>query len=212
MPFAVTATNLASRRGNSPVRGARWGLVALAVGFAVAVPACLYWQYQMGAIRAGDGWTVGNVPKFAFDLNTEIGRTLEAQDNLLASQQIHGWARFAHMHAQPRLVVAFLITFSLTLAFSFFRHRFARWPLHPLIFIVLGTWQSRTLGFSFLLGWAVKAAVMKYGGVPAYRRLKPVMIGLVAGDVLAAVVTLIAGAIYYQVTGTPPKPFSVFPG
>jgi hypothetical protein len=38
------------------------------------------------------------------------------------------------------------------------------------------------------------------------------MIGLVAGEVLAGVVPLIVGAIYYHVTGDPPKPFSILPG
>jgi hypothetical protein len=212
MPFAVTALQLGDKGKQQLGRLATFGMAAIALGLMVAIPVALYWQYQRGAIQTGDWWTVQGIPKEAFNLNTEVARTLEAQGNVELSESLQGWGRFKHLMPQSDLVAMFMLTFSLVLLFTFLRHRFAWWPFHPLIFLVLGTWQSVTMGFSFLLGWAIKQSTMKYGGVILYRKLKPLMIGIVAGEVLAGVVPLIVGAIYYRVTGEPPKPFSILPG
>jgi hypothetical protein len=152
------------------------------------------------------------VPKFSFEDNNSVVRTLESQGSLRISDSLSGWERFAHMVPQTSLVIAFSTTFLLVLLFTFLRHRFARWPFHPLIFLVLGTYQSQHLAFSFLVGWAIKKSATKYGGASLYRKLRPLMIGLVAGEVLAGVIPLIIGAIYHQVTGNPPKPFRILPG
>lgn len=59
------------------------------------------------------------------------------------------------------------------------------------------------------LGWLVKYAITKYGGATAYQEFKPMMIGLIAGEMLAGVIPLIIGGVYYLVTGQIPKPFAV---
>ncbi|MDA0321406.1 MAG: hypothetical protein O2923_01625 [Verrucomicrobia bacterium] len=212
MPFAASVLQLGEKMKLRLGRLATWGMIALVIGLTVAVPVALYWQYQRGGIQTGDGWTIGGVSAFAFEYNTEVTRTLEAQGSLRISETLSGWDRFRHIVPQTSLIVAFSTTFLLVLTFTFLRHRFAWWPLHPLIFLALGTWQSRQLAFSFLVGWAIKRAITKYGGAALYRRVMPLMIGLVAGEILSGVIPLIVGAIYYQVTGDPPKPFRILPG
>jgi hypothetical protein len=212
MPFAVTALNWATRENSNWDGSPPLGWLPSCLDSWCGIPVALYWQYQRGAIQTGDWWTVQGIPKEAFNLNTEVARTLEAQGNVEALGITARLERFKHLMPQSDLVAMFMLTFSLVLLFTFLRHRFAWWPFHPLIFLVLGTWQSVTMGFSFLLGWAIKQSTMKYGGVALYRELKPLMIGIVAGEVLAGVVPLIVGAIYYRVTGEPPKPFSILPG
>jgi hypothetical protein len=211
MPFAMSALQLGDRMKLKVGRVATWGLVALVIGMTIGVPVTLYWQYQRGAIQSGDWWTIHGVSKFAFVNNAEVTRTLEAQGSMRISDALSGWERFLNIVPQPELLVAFGVTFSLVLGFTFLRHRFAWWPLHPVVFLFLGTWQSRQLAFSFLVGWMVKKAVSKYGGTAAYRKLKPLMIGLIAGEILAGVVPLIVGAIYYGITGELPKSFRVLP-
>jgi len=211
MPFVVSGIRLADQAGQRLGRLAAWGLLAMLVGFLVAIPVALRWQYQDGGIQTGDGWTVGGVSKFAFSLSSEIYSSLDAQGGVQASESLSGPGRFLRIVPQTPCVVAFAITFALTLLFTFLRRRFAGWPLHPLLFLVLGTWQGRSLGFSFLLGWLIKTVVTKLGGAAAYQRLKPLMIGLVAGEVVAGIVPVIIGAIYYHVTGFPPKYFRILP-
>jgi hypothetical protein len=65
---------------------------------------------------------------------------------------------------------------------------------------------------AFFIGWLVKVMVSKYGGAKSYQALKPLMFGLVAGEILGAVVPSIVGAIYYAITGEIPPRFMVLPG
>ena len=209
MPFVMSGICLADRLKLRIGRTVAWGLVALAIGLAVAVPVALRLQYQHGAFAAGDGWTTSTVPKSPYDNNNDVCRKLEAQGTLDSSLKVSGWGHFRNLEPQRPYLVGFSITFVLVLLFTFCRHRFARWPLHPVLFLMLGTWQSKRMAFSFLLGCLIKGAVTKYGGARLYQSAKPLMIGLVAGEIMAIVVTALVGSIYYLVTGEPPKTYGI---
>ena len=45
--------------------------------------------------------------------------------------------------------------------------------------------------FSLLLGWLVKAALLRWGTFAAYRRLKPAFLGLIVGEYVIAFVWLL---------------------
>jgi len=211
MPFAVHANKLISLNGMKIGRAALLAAAVLAVGVAVALPATLYWQYDRGGLTTGHGWIIHTVPRLAFNEAVRVKYQLEAQGTLERAEALSGWERFAHISPSGPHLAAFGITFALVVLFSAARSRFARWPLHPVLFLVLGTWQSRILAPSFLLGWVVKSAVTRYGGHRAYQRLKALMIGLIAGEMLAGVLFIIFGAIYYLVTGEPPIVYNVLP-
>ena len=191
-------------------RVAAVGAIALVLAFAVAVPVTLFWQYDQGSGRVGDGWTRG-VPRMSFDATVRVVEKLEAQGNLAVAGKIPASAWLRNLAPNGTCVLAFGITFALVLGFAAARLRFPRWPFHPVMFIVLGTFQSRTLAFSFLLGCLIKVLVTKYGGASAYRRLKPLMIGVIAGDMLGGLTPMLIGLVYYLVTGEPPKRFVVLP-
>jgi len=210
MPYAVQALKLLDLRKVRLGRTAAWGVVALVLGFAVAIPVSLYWHYDQGTGKVGDGWTRG-VPQMPFDATVRVIERLDAQGLLEQAGTHSGWDWARNVTPDSTSVLAFSIAFGLVLLFSAARLRFPRWPLHPVLFLILGTFQSRTLAFSFLLGWLIKVVVTKYGGASAYQRLKPLMIGVIAGDMLGGLTPMIIGAIYYFVTGEPPKLFKVLP-
>jgi hypothetical protein len=54
----------------------------------------------------------------------------------------------------------------------------------------------------------MKFVVMTDGGESAYRKLAPLMFGLIAGDMLGEVVPSIFGLLYYLATGEISKSFS----
>jgi len=83
--------------------------------------------------------------------------------------------------------------------------------LHPLMFVVWGAWAMQILCASFLLGWFAKQAAVRLGGNRLCNRLKPLMIGLIAGEVLGAVFPSIVGAAYYFITGDLPRDFRITP-
>jgi hypothetical protein len=210
MPYVVSALQLVDQSKGKVGRTAGYGYAALALGLAAAVFATIYLQYQHGAIKAGDGWTSSSVPRFAFNATGSVRNTLEAQGLLPLVDQRSFLARLREILPMASCVLAFLGTFTLVIVFTICRHRFAWWPIHPLLFLVLATWQSRILAFSFLLGWAVKRSVAKYGGARVYQRVKPLMIGLVAGEMLAGLVPMVIGAVYYMIQGEPPKSFAIY--
>ena len=57
----------------------------------------------------------------------------------------------------------------LTIAYQ----RFIWWPIHPLIFPVGAIWCTHQLMPAIFVAWAVKAAVLHYGGVKLYRSIAP---------------------------------------
>ncbi|MCX5739924.1 MAG: hypothetical protein NTZ61_15775, partial [Proteobacteria bacterium] len=135
-----------------------------------------------------------------------IQRKLQAQGSLELADSLHGWERFRLQYLSldvPR-VTAFAIMMSLVLIVGFCHLRFSWWPFHPVMFVFLGSGHGQMISLSLLLGWAVKAGVNKYGGARLYHRLKPVMIGLIAGDVVARFIPMAVGAVYFMFTGQKP--------
>lgn len=210
MPFATHAIALVDRARLPLGRTTLCGLAAVIAGLIVATSATLYWQYDQGCTRVGDGWSLG-VMRWPFDnaarLQLRLGALGYEGDAL--RELPGGWARFARANPHDAGVIAFCSTFSLVILFTLCRMRFAWFPLHPVLFIVLGSYQSRYLGFSFLVGWLVKGMVVKYGGAHHYARLKPLMFGLIAGEMAAGAVTMIIGGVYYWLQGIPPKSYII---
>jgi hypothetical protein len=115
------------------------------------------------------------------------------------------------MSPKPSFLIPFGSAFLLVGLFTLLRHRYARFPLHPVLFLFGIIYEARMMGFSFLLGWLVKSLITRYGGARAYQRVKPLMIGLIAGELMAGLVPLLVGALYSVLAGRPPIPFRILP-
>jgi hypothetical protein len=68
------------------------------------------------------------------------------------------------------------------------------WPFHPLGYIASMPYPTRMIWFSFFIGWLAKVLIMRYGGPGLYLRLKPVALGLIAGEAIVAAVFLLVQA------------------
>ena len=210
LPFMINALRITDANKVRTGKVAVWAVVALLVAFAVAIPATLYLQYDYGTQKASDPWS-RYVPYFGFNQVANLQSRMRESGDLAASQSLSGWQRFAQTSPSTRHVVAFGAAMGLVLLFTAARLRSPRWPLHPVMFLVLATHQIRFLAASFLLGGLIKVAVTKLFGGKVYEKLKPAMFGLVAGDMLGGIVTMIVGAIYYAGTGLTPKTFMILP-
>ena len=102
---------------------------------------------------------------------------------------------------------------AVVLVFSLLRLRYTWWPIHPIIFCVWGTQSMKALSASFLLGWIIKGTLSRLGLLTSGRiaRVRALMVGMIAGDLLAGVVFMIAGAVYYAVTRLTPPAYYIFP-
>jgi hypothetical protein len=82
--------------------------------------------------------------------------------------------------------------------------RFPAWPIHPvgILFcrVSIGSW----LWFSVFLGWLIKTRITRLFGGGAYRRARPLFLGLILGELLAVIVWAIVPVVIVWVTGADP--------
>ncbi len=75
------------------------------------------------------------------------------------------------------------------------KSRFLWWPFHPAGY-VLTTGEGMVYSwFAVFISWALKFAVLKYGGVKGYRKAMPFFFGLILGEYTVACSWSILGII-----------------
>jgi hypothetical protein len=85
---------------------------------------------------------------------------------------------------------------ALTVVFlSLMRQRFWWWPFHPLGFVMGATYPMVLLWFSALLGWLMKWATLRFGGISMYNKLRPFFLAMVLGEYLSGSIWIIVSAI-----------------
>ena len=62
-----------------------------------------------------------------------------------------------------------------------------RWPLHPIGLLVGLTWYGAVAWVSLAVGWLLKTILLRYGGPRLYRGARPALMGLIIGEVFAAI-------------------------
>ncbi len=200
MPFVTNGLKMTADAG---LRAGRTALVltaALLLTIAVAVPTALWADYNhAAALRRG--YSGANVYHAAGSVAAE----LQQSGKLDEVMDYRSWDRVLNMRPSSMFWGAAGVGFVLLLLCAAMRMRFSWWPLHPvaILFALEGANHGGMgrFSFSFLCGWAIKASVMKYGGGAFYSRLKPMMIGVVVGDLSGGFVFLAVSWIYYACTG-----------
>ncbi len=213
MPYLATALGMGDRAADTSPR--RLGPVLatmLVLGFVTALVVTLYVQHNLG-INSNDSWAARVVPSRPLQaLESEVA-DLAARGELVAATQATGLERLAHIDPQLDAVFWLALGAALVVGCAAARLRLPWWPIHPVLFLVWGTYPVAVFHFSFLLGWAIKLAVIKIGGSKAYRAMLPIMVGIIAGELIMGLFWMLAGAVYYFATdGGAPPTYSVFPG
>ena len=99
--------------------------------------------------------------------------------------QIAGYltdARYAHTDVNG--VLALLGGAAAVLLLGTMRLRFWWWPLHPVGYLAANTWGLQLWSMPFFVGWLAKTLIIRYAGLPLYRRTIPLAVGLIVGDLL----------------------------
>lgn len=65
------------------------------------------------------------------------------------------------------------------------RLRFTWWPFHPMGYMAANIWGMHWFYMPFLVGWAAKVLVLRYGGLRLYRSAVPLATGIIVGDMLS---------------------------
>lgn len=95
--------------------------------------------------------------------------------------------------------VAYLFGMGFVFLISTLRHRWMWFPFHPGGYTVSGAYAVPRHWVAIFMTWLVKAALLRYGGVRAYRAALPFFIGLIVGEFVAGFGrTLLALALGWQ--------------
>lgn len=73
--------------------------------------------------------------------------------------------------------------------------RSTAWPLLPVGYIGAGSWYVPQAWFSLFVGWLAKVLIVRFGGIRLYHRLRPLFIGIIFGEGLAAGAWLVINLI-----------------
>jgi hypothetical protein len=210
--YVVNALALADKVGDKR----RLGGVGLSIGvvaaatLALALVATLVLVYTRG-LSAADPWGTRWHPALAIDA---LARRLSEADALGQLDTIITQANAGHFSAavpDPSALGWLIAGVLLVVGCAFARLRIAWWPIHPVLFLVLGSTPVIRVGWSFLLGWVIRQAVIRLGGVKAFHAVLPLAVGAIAGELLAAVGWQVCGAIYYFATGLVPSNYYILP-
>jgi hypothetical protein len=205
MPLVANALRVVDRQGIEPRRIARWMALAIVLALAAGVFATVYVQYSAGTLAIGSGWPdyVGNAPfrmlgremlKFK---DPDPARPQGLLLGLWRPETTFLWAAGIGVMIMPLCYVC--------------RLRYARWPIHPVLFLVMGTYPGALFAPSFLLAWLIKGTITHFGGGQAYRNARPIFFGLIAGEFAAAIFWMICGLFHYAATGLAAMPFRTHP-
>jgi len=76
-----------------------------------------------------------------------------------------------------------------------------RWPLHPIGLVMANSFYSMYIWFSVFVGWLAKVLILRYGGAQLYKKARVFFIGLILGEVFAAIFWALVPAILALVFG-----------
>lgn len=173
-----------------------WLCISLAIGYAVSFFFALQTHYEYAI-------SLDRVPMSPID-------TWGQQDNVrwgIMEPNLNYWREAAPTHSSAQHISA---GFGIAALLSYLRLQFAWWPLHPVGYLMLGTFPSSTFWFSIFLGWLLKVLVLHVGSAGFYRACRPMCIGLFMGETAAAGFWL-ASSVVLNLCGIPYRAYLVMP-
>jgi len=147
-------------------RAITWGII---IAIVVAIPVSYWALLEAGYVHGG---VAINTYRF-ISLARQPGQFMER----LAANPLKSpdWLSFALIgYGGAKL-----------LALSFMRMNYLWWPLHPVGYAMSYIVYLVREWLSILIGWACQTVLMRYGGHQAFRRYRPLFLGLILGAMLA---------------------------
>ena len=210
MPFVTNGLKLCERSKVNTAGASVASIAMYTVACIAAVFAILVAVYEFGGPITMN-WGYQRVPTMPFRPALTEVMNLKALGTLASATTEPWWQRLSMIQPKEYFVGAFVFGIVAVWFFSFLRLRIPKWPLHPVMFLLWATYPMSMTTHSMLIGWLLKKCVLRFGGIKMAKNLRPFMIGVIAGEVLSAVIFMIVGFIYYMRTGEKPLPYRWFP-
>jgi len=155
--------------------------LALALGFTISVVDTLYLSYDYGAYNLGNmGMKKTGPVAFDFAL-TEIRNPMAPGGDGRVM-----WAA---------------IGMGLMAVLTLVRYWVPAWPLHPIGLAMQGNFGVCKTTFSVFIVWAIKAVVMRFGGIQLYEKGKPFFIGLLSAQAVSTGLMFVIDCIWFPFNG-----------
>jgi len=214
MPYAATGAKVADDAGIPMKKVFRFAVAAVLVALAVAWAGSTFSIYNYNPMS--DSWAANYTPRMYFDQTAQMLGGMEASGMLEETMALEPDGTFASELlapirrlglAQPNALRSHYILYGMlaVILVSMLRFRFSKFPLHPVIFLIVGTYPGYGAWGVFLLGWFIKQAVVRFGGGGVYQKLKPFFIGIITGELGMAGVALVVEFSHYLWYGQPAK-------
>ncbi|MEX0745713.1 MAG: DUF6785 family protein [Phycisphaeraceae bacterium] len=211
MPYLANGLQMVDRSGAAaPGRLAPWLIVMLLAGFVVSGAALFSLTHNNGMGNAGS-WDIRTLPNMPFHEASRHIAESSAYETLAGATAVSGLDRLHAIQLAPDAWAWMMLGLALLVGTAVARLRLPWWPVHPVLFLVWGTMPASRLGVSFLLGWLLKVAVVQTTGSRGYRQMMPLMVGVIAGELLMGLVWAGISAGYYGFHGITPPAYRIYP-
>jgi len=211
-PLIINGLEVCRTEGVPVRRAARWAAVMLAVAVPLAVVVVLYASYNLGVSAQRDTWALNRPPTGPFNVVTRALDELSVEGRIDRSVGLSTFERLGAAQPLPTVLPLIATGAAIVVLLSVLRLRLPWWPIHPILMIVWGGRGISTFSFSFLLGWFVRVAVGRIAGERACQQAKPILVGLIVGELLAGLMWMAVGWVYYLATDRLPEVYRVYPG
>lgn len=180
IPRLGQAINLRTRRALAPAV-----MLAAFVGAISVFGFILYYGYHVTGsynfgVRSFNGHNDGPVGIWTFTANRIQGQTLGTD-----------WARVTFLGIGATFVGILLCI----------RYLFPRFPIHPIGFTFPASLVSRRIVLSVFLVWLLKVILLRIGGLQLYRRVTPLLLGLLVGFVVGIAFHVVVDTIWFHGNG-----------
>jgi hypothetical protein len=208
MPFLANGLELVRRAEVPRTRVAFPMLAMIVLGLAITVGATFALAYGHGVANLSAS-IARKQPSAPFENAAAVLSELGARGELSEATGVSGPERWLRIAPDGSRLGWMTLGFVAVAVCAVARLRWAWWPIHPILFLLWGIWPLLYFCFPFLLGWAIKTATVRVSGAAGFNRGKPLMLGLIAADLIGALITSAIGFAYYFSTGIRPPAFTI---
>lgn len=183
--FATNGLGVAREAGIDDTKGRRLGgaiAVALILGCITAAVSTWICHYTYPTPTLRDVTPQGNNFGAVYIPKRDMGDALSA----------YGEGRFPAKQHNP--VTHMTIGFTVTAFLEFATLRWASWPLLPVGYVTSHGSFIGAAWFSIFIGWIAKVLIVRFGGASLFNTLRPIFVGIIFGEALAAGTWLIINA------------------
>jgi hypothetical protein len=209
MPYFTTGLHASETVADvSPRRSSGWLALLVVVGFIVSLGVTFMFQYNLG-VSTRDTWAREGFSRVSLD-NLARQISVLAEEGRLSMGLTSQLGRLSQVEPDLQMLAFILAGFVGVVVFALLRLRVPSWPLHPVLLVALSSLSVNWLAPSILLGWFFRTGVIQLAGSRGYRALRPLMTGIIAGELASGIGWIAFGTAYYAFTGRLPSQFSVF--